>query len=98
MVNKNLDCIFIPSIPWEWISKIQAPIGGAAFRVALYIWFRKGIKKTSKNLVISGSGINEFYKMDKRTISRALHELEDLKMITVERHAGRSPRVTILDY
>ena len=33
--------------------------------------------------------------MDKRTLNRALHELENLGMITVERQIGRSPRVTI---
>lgn len=83
-------------MPWDWISRIQAPIGGAAFRVALYIWFQKGVKQTSKDLVISSGKINDFYTMDKRTFSRALHELENLGMITVERHAGRSPKVTIL--
>jgi hypothetical protein len=34
--------------------------------------------------------------MDKRTFIRALHELENLEMITVERQAGKSPRVTIV--
>jgi hypothetical protein len=98
MEKENFDCLFIPAIPFEWIEKIQAPIGGAAFRVALYIWFKKGVKKTTANLIISSSGINGFYKMDKRTFSRALHELEDLKMITVERSPGRSPKVSILDF
>ena len=61
----------------------------------LSIWFQKGVKKTPQNLVISSSGVNKFYKMDKRTLNRVLHELENLGMITVERQIGRSPRVTI---
>ncbi|SRR5674476_621578 len=93
---ETFNCSYISKIPWSWIQKIQSPIGGAAFRVALYIWFKKGVKKTPKNLVISSSGINDFYKMDKRTFSRALHELETLRMIYVERQPGKSPRVTIL--
>jgi hypothetical protein len=92
-----LDSLFVSPMPWSWIGKIQAPIGGAAFRVAIYIWFKKGVIKSSKNLVISSSGINNFFKMDKRTFSRALHELEKLDMISVERHAGRSPKVSILN-
>jgi hypothetical protein len=43
MEKENFDCLFIPAIPLGWMGKIQAPIGGAAFRVALYIWFKKGV-------------------------------------------------------
>jgi hypothetical protein len=93
---ETFNCSYISKIPWSWIQKIQSPIGGAAFRVALYIWFQKGVKKTSRDLVISSGKMNDFYKMDKRTFSRALHELEDLKMIAIERQPGKSPRVTIL--
>lgn len=98
MTQEKFNCAFISSIPWDWIAKIQAPIGGAAFRVALYIWFQKGVKGTSKNLTISSGKLNKFYKMDKRTFNRALHELESLEMIAVERQTGRSPRVTIIVY
>jgi DNA-binding transcriptional ArsR family regulator len=96
MPKEKFDSIYIPAMPWSWIQKIQAPKGGATFRVALYIWFQKGVKGTSRNLVISSSGLNQVFKIDKRTVSRALHDLESLGMITVERQAGKSPRVTIL--
>jgi hypothetical protein len=96
MPKEKLDSIFIPAIPWNWAQKLQAPKGGAALRLALYIWFQKGVKMTPKNLVISTSGINKFYKMDKRTFIRALQDLESLGMITVERLPGKSPRVTII--
>ena len=95
MSKEKLGSLFIPSMPWSWIQKLQAPKGGASFRVAHYIWFQKGVKGTTKNLVISSSGLNQFYKMDKRTFIRALQELESLEMINVERHAGKSPKVTI---
>lgn len=45
--------------------------------------------------MISISGINNFFKIDRKTLNRALHELENFKMIVVERHTGRSPKVTI---
>ena len=93
--KEKLDILFIPSMPWSWIQKLQAPKGGATFRVAHYIWFQKGVKGTKESLVISSSGLNNFYKIDKRTFIRALHELENLGMITVERQAGKSPKVTI---
>jgi len=94
MPKEKLDSIFIPPMPWSWIQKLQAPKGGATFRVAHYIWFQKGVKGTTKDLVISSSGLNQFYKMDKRTFIRALHELESLGMITVERQVGKSPKIT----
>jgi CRP-like cAMP-binding protein len=96
MPPQKLDSAFIPAIPWNWIQRLKPPIGGAAFRVALYIWFQKGVTRTSKNLVITSTGLNRFCKMDVRTFSRALHELEDVGMISVERQVGKSPRVTII--
>jgi len=76
-------------------SKVASSHRRYTFRVALYIWYQKGVKKSPKNLVISISGINNFFKIDRKTLNRALHELEKLKMIVVERHTGRNPKVTI---
>lgn len=95
MVQEKINGNFIPAIPWEWIKKLQAPIGGYTFRVALYIWYQKGVKKSRKDLIISISGINNFFRIDRKAFNRAIHELESLGMIGVERHTGRSPRVTI---
>ncbi len=93
--KQKFNSLFIPAMPWSWIKKLQAPRGGATFMVAHYIWFQKGVKETKKSLVISSSGLNRFYKMDKRTFIRAPHELESLEMITVESQEGKSPKVTI---
>jgi replication initiation and membrane attachment protein DnaB len=98
MVDKKLNGKYISKISWDWIGKLQPPIGGYVFRVALYVLFQKGVKGTSKDLIISSSGINKFYKMDKKAINKALHELEYLGLVTVERQIGRSPKVTIVDY
>lgn len=48
MVQEKINGNFIPAIPWEWIQRLQAPIGEYIFRVALYIWYQKCVKNRQK--------------------------------------------------
>jgi len=66
-------------------------------KLALYIWYVKGLKQTKIDLVISSSTANNIFGVNKRSFTRALKELVDLGMITTSiRERGKSPRVTVI--
>ena len=68
-----------------------------ATKLALYIWYVKGLKQTKTDLVISSSAAKDIFGVNKRSFTRALHELVDLGMITTSiRERGKSPRVTVI--
>ncbi|MHB8102216.1 MAG: hypothetical protein ACYDEF_08585 [Methanosarcina sp.] len=94
--NEKIKGKFYSQMPCGWIEKLQYPVGGHTFRVAMFIWYLKGWKRSSQDLVVSAKTVNEHYKIEKLALNRALHVLENLGMITVTRGSGKSPRVTIL--
>lgn len=87
---------FIPQMPSEWIVKLPSNSVGHTFRVAMYIWYLKGVKKTSKGLQVTLKGINSFLPVPKWAFPRALNELEKYGMINTVRQRGKSPTVTVL--
>lgn len=90
---------FIPQIPSEWIVKLPSNSVGHTYRVAMYIWHLKGVKKDSKNIVVTLKGINSFLPVPDWAFPRALEELEKCGMIKTVRQRGKSPTVTVLcDY
>ena len=89
---------FIPNAPLPWIQKALLLQGNVnAAKLALYIWYVKGLKQTKTDLVISSSTANDIFGVNKRSFTRALQELVDLGMITTSiRERGKSPRVTVI--
>lgn len=88
---------FIPATPLDWIQKAAKLQGNVnATKLALYIWYCQGIKRTRKNLVISSSKAEEVFGVNKWSFSKALEDLIELKMITAVRGVGKSPRVTVI--
>ncbi|WP_155398030.1 hypothetical protein [Methanosarcina mazei] len=87
---------FISQIPVQWIEKLPSNSIGHTYRIALYIWYLKGIKKTSKDLVITLKDINSFLSVPAWSFPKALEELEKCGMIHTTRQRGKSPLVTIL--
>jgi hypothetical protein len=81
-------------IPWTWISE-AARQPGRSLHVALALWFLAGINKNSTvpltNTVLKPLGLDRFAK------GRSIKRLERAGLISVNRHAGRNPLVTILD-
>jgi hypothetical protein len=80
-------------IPENWLAQAaQQP--GKAFHVAIAIWFRAGIARKRKTELsqktLRGWGIK------RNSAYRALAALEKVNLISVERHRGRNPVVTIL--
>ena len=80
-------------IPWSWLSK-GASLKGQALHVGLALWLLAGIKRSQSvalsNSVLQDLGVSRFSGY------RALHALEEAGLISVERHTGRNPVVTIL--
>ena len=86
---------FISQMPSEWIVKLPSNSVGHTYRVAMYIWHLKGVKK-SKDLVVTLKGINSFLPIPDWAFPKALDELEECGMIKTVRHRGKSPTVTVL--
>lgn len=81
-------------IPRGWLVRAMR-LRGKALHVALEIWFRVGIKKRS-DVVLSLERVARVGCFDRATASRALGMLERAGLVSVRRHAGRAPRVTVL--
>jgi hypothetical protein len=81
-------------IPWEWLTK-AAQLPGHGLHVAVGLWFLAGLNK--KSTVMLTSKVLKELGVERRTGYRALEALERAGLVSVERHVGRSPRVTILD-
>jgi hypothetical protein len=81
-------------IPWSWLSK-AARLKGHALHVGIALWFLAGLKKrgtvTLSSSVLKDLGVSRFSGY------RALQALESAGLISVDRHIGRNPVVTILD-
>ncbi len=81
-------------IPMSWLSK-AARLKGQALHVGMALWFLAGIKRNGT--VALASSVLEDLGVSRYSEYRALRELEDAGLITVDRHNGRNPVVTILD-
>ncbi len=98
VIKKKLKYHFVPNTPLSWIQNVLLLQGNInATKLALYIWYVKGLKQTKTDLVISSSTAKDIFGVNKRSFTRALQELVDLGMITTSiRERGKSPRVTVI--
>ena len=81
-------------VPMKWLA-IAARQKGKALHVAIVIWQQAGMKKSS-TVSLPNKQLKEF-GVDRFAKARALKELSKVGLITVERHPGRSPVITIKD-
>lgn len=81
-------------IPWIWLSA-AAERPGKALHVAIVLWFLSGIKR-SRTVALSGSVLKGF-GVKRHSGYRGLASLEQAGLVSVSRHSGRNPVVTILD-
>ena len=81
-------------IPWTWLVK-AAHQPGKALHVAIVLWFLVGVKKT-RTVALSGSDLRGL-GVGRHSTYRGLAALEQERLVSVERHPGRNPMVTILD-
>ena len=80
--------------PWNWLSA-AARLPGRALHVALSIRFWTGIKKTDR-IAVPISGLSEL-GLSRHAGYRALQVLEGAGLVSVVRHRGRKPWVTIIE-
>lgn len=81
-------------IPWDWIEK-AAQLPGRALAVGLTLWLWAGIKKSAQ-IKLSVSSLSAM-GVKRNAAYRAIKELERAGLISVIRHTGRKPRITLLD-
>ncbi len=81
-------------VPWNWIAK-AAQLPGKAIQVGIVIWFLAGIKN-SRTVPLSNKVLRDL-EVSRHSQYRGLKALEKGGLVSVTRHAGRNPVVTILD-
>lgn len=80
-------------IPLEWLGR-AARLPGRALHVGLVCWYRRGIVRRD---CVSLSRIDlEQFGIDRFAAYRGLRALERQGLVSVERHPGRVPLVTII--
>jgi len=82
-------------IPLAWLqAAAQQP--GKAFHVGVALWFWAGIKR-GRTIRLNLTRLEESFGVRRHAASRGLVALAEAKLVSVIRHAGRSPVVTLLD-
>ena len=80
-------------IPWWWILR-AAELPGKALVVGLCLWRLNGA--TKKNAITLSNTELKPFRVDRAAKSRALAALENAGLISVERHRGRWPVITLI--
>jgi predicted transcriptional regulator len=79
-------------VPWVWIEQLAKARHIASYRVALYVlyqhWKNAGEPFTLSNAAVEG--------VARGTKWRALRELEQIGLITIERRQRKAPRVNVV--
>ena len=88
------DMFLSGKIPWNWVSACGR-LPGKALHVGMSLWLWKGIKK-STTVKLSVKRLEELGVL-RHSAYRALKLMEERGLVSVERHRGRSPVVTLLD-
>jgi len=82
-------------IPLNWLAK-AARQPGKALHVAIAIWFLAGVTR-SRNVALS-SRLMFSLGSSRFSTYRGLKALEEAGLVTVIRHPGRGPRISIQDF
>jgi hypothetical protein len=79
----------------EWIVKLPFNSVGHTYRMAMYVWHLKGMKK-SKDFLVTLQGINSLFPISDWVFPKALDELEKRRIIETIRQRDKSSIVTVL--
>ena len=85
---------FVPPIPYWWHT-LASPLPGKAHAVGCQIWFVFKTVSRGKHPVKLSRQYFSLSKLDRKTVSRALVNLEKAGLITTERGKGKAPVITI---
>jgi hypothetical protein len=80
--------------PWFWVERLAKARYTVTYRVALHVLYRHW-KGDSKSFTLS-NGMVAMEGVARGTKWRALRELEQLKLIVIERRRRKSPRITAI--
>lgn len=81
-------------VPLDWLAQ-AGKLPGKCLHLGDVLWFLVGLKDT-RTVPLLSSELARF-GVNRQAKYRALHWLENAGLITVERHPGRNPVVTILE-
>jgi len=79
-------------VPWDWIS-MAAKLPGKALHVSIVLWFLAGVKN-SRTIILSSTALKGI-GVKRNAAYRGLAALEESGLVSVVRHRGRCPVVTI---
>ena len=83
-------------IPLDWLSAASRASGqGSGLKVAIAIWYLSGLNHQAKTVKWNSSVMRAF-GIERHSAYRGLRTLEKAGLVSVERHPGRTPVVTIL--
>jgi hypothetical protein len=85
---------FIRSIPLAW-QRRAAILPRRALLVGLALWYGSGLKRS--RVVQFRPSLVKIFRLSRSSQSRGLDDLERVGLVSIERQAGRSPVVTLLD-
>lgn len=81
-------------VPWAWITAASR-LPGKALHAGTAIWFLAGMKN-QRTVTLSGKRLIDM-GIERNAGYRALNALEKAGLVSVSRHPGRRPVVTIKD-
>jgi hypothetical protein len=82
-------------IPLDWL-RMAAMQPGKALHVALALWFWAAVKRSAQ-VAFSMSWLDVTFGVNRYSGYRGLAALEEVGLVSVVRHRGRKPTVTLLD-
>lgn len=80
-------------LPLDWFMQ-AAKLQGKAMNIALALWYLSGLNKTA-TIKLTHRILSNF-DVSPRTSYRVLEQMEKAGLISVVRHQGRSPLVTLI--
>jgi hypothetical protein len=81
-------------IPLSWLG-LAARLPGKALAVGVAVWFLGWVEKR-RQVKLTGKTCRRF-GLNRYAVRRGLDALEEARLVTAERHSGRTPIVTILE-
>ena len=83
-------------IPLDWLCVASRRCGrGSGFTVGIIIWYLCGLSKSRACIRLKGSVVRRF-GLTRYACYRGLADLEKALLVSIERHPGRNPLVTVL--
>jgi hypothetical protein len=81
-------------VPLYWLRR-AAELPGKTLAVGVTLWFKAGV--TKNNQVKASSGMYQKLGIHRKAVYRGINNLEMAGLVTVVRHIGRAPLVTIIN-